>query len=1821
MRCIIVAVLLCATALGAAPERNVSKLTGWTYHTSALPLSEQYADPGARLTDGKAGSKAQKAIWRGRTLTFDLDLRGPCELSSIRIYLHRHNLNYRLDHLSVLVRRGAEWREIARRKGFFGPTPSMNFVFDMNLGDARADAVRLIFAGARVLSLSEIEIFGRRASETKKPAGPFARVPFDTTGNTVAREKDLDGDGAAEVILENATVRLIFSPSFGGVCRSLVYKPTGEELVFAQEKGYGLFRDQLWKPKYTFGDRLYFHRVSRSADSASVELWTTGVGGMMSFTQVRKRVTIFRKSPIIRVHYALENEPSSQTNCEYGFWSHNWLGVLGKTNTYFFPTTDGVCSFTLDPSKVKHAGEAWMRNPARGWTAFVSGSGTGLAMEIPYRYLNLFYYWYGAGSLAATHEWRFNLITIKPGERLEIEFALIPFHGLTRVDGVVDDLVGEIDARVAKGQVSATARIYAPPGVPKTRAKIVAIPAGSNETREIVQADLDTGRINEIRTRSFPVREPGSVLRVILVRNGNVLGSFERPVFVGKERFAYTLEPECARVGRAEEETASAPGHEISTSVDTPHIPWARPLAGGKIRALVLMDDMNCREPVELAERIDMDLDYVKFRTTFDKTWRYQGDQSILTLEAGRKALLAKLEARKYDLIVLAGFNWNFHFTPSIHDAILGQVRKGAGLILVQPDGFTKEQAAKRPFAGVAKKGEAARRMRMWFQWRRASDSPLVTGLDWSLFPVTRRHEYDVPPRGRVVAVSGSDNAPLIVLNTFGKGRVVSITWDTLTHAMSYRGYSGLTPILSYRGGWLRPEFAALPKGYHEWWFALLTRLAAWAAGRDTGVAIVDAPPVSASLDSLGSTRVRIKVRSARALPNAVVDARWFNHLGDEIAATKTPVRLERGDSTISIPLPLTLQAGRNTVDFVIRNESRASLGWGFTSIQLDAPTAISSMDVTPATILPKGGVWQKDTPVETCAFEPSKPVKAQIQLTSPSEKPLLCEFTLTDCRGRLLAKAVRDIPKGSRKTSATFPPLTLVHQGIEVAAKLRDGGRVVAAARKRIVAYRPRVWKRFWYTSWGGQYLWRTKYLFDFNNRLVRDFGVDVSFWGSSELSTGKVRDNAYWDVNHSWLGLLDYMGRGVPGFRDKQFSFKAAQYAKTHDKKYLIRTPSLTDPKWREAVRRHVIEATRSVAFEGGAYDYCMGDEMSLTYYTRFLDFDWSPSSLAGFRKWLRKKYKSLDALNAAWDTRFKRWDDVLPMTREEAKKAGNPAPWFEFRTYMNDQVAEFFAFVQKSIRSVDPHARCGLSGTQSPEAANGMDWWKMCHAFSYFHSYNTSWSCEMRRSFQKSGGTDQSPYFSGYSAVDPHAENRMFWCLFHDTRGISAWKTGLFFYGDFSMTPSGRDTARHLREFRRGLWRLIRGAERLNDRIAIYYSMPSIIAGALDGEERQVNAARDAWVKIIEDSGLQYEFVAYEQVADGLLTRDGFKVLIMPYTLAISPAESKAIHDFVSRGGTVIATRPVAVRDDIGRPQKPGLLDDLFGVEVSGGPQSVKPAVVLKQAAGTLKAGETIRVPVAATNVKVTTGRALAESASGAVPAVIVGPGERAVLLNFDLTYYEQERRSHSATERQVRAIVLDIFAKAGVGPAVRLKMASGKAPHVEVVRYALDDLQYLCLLNNDDEPDVATIDLGREVNVYDVRAGASRGTLRTLTVPLDPLCARVYCLAPSPLPAPTISAPPAARRAVDEEGDIRRGGFISFTVSRHAPARAPQLIRITVKDAAGRERSWLMQTIWVQVQDRPVKSSLPLALNDPPGLWTLTATDVTSGRESEAKVEVR
>ena len=144
----------------------------------------------------------------------------------------------------------------------------------------------------------------------------------------------------------------------------------------------------------------------------------------------------------MRAEYEIKNTVDSMTDADYGFWVHNFLGVLGGKNRYFIPTAQGVLEVENDPGHKPRKPELWIRNPARGWMACVGQGGHGLAWSVDYKYLNLFYQFLGLPVPCC--EWQYNRIKVPCGQSLKTEVTLMPFTGLERVDGFFDGVAGEI---------------------------------------------------------------------------------------------------------------------------------------------------------------------------------------------------------------------------------------------------------------------------------------------------------------------------------------------------------------------------------------------------------------------------------------------------------------------------------------------------------------------------------------------------------------------------------------------------------------------------------------------------------------------------------------------------------------------------------------------------------------------------------------------------------------------------------------------------------------------------------------------------------------------------------------------------------------------------------------------------------------------------------------------------------------------------------------------------------------------------------------------------------------------------------------------------------------------------------------------------------------------------------------------------------------------------------------------------------------------------------------------------------------------------------
>jgi len=1824
----------------SAEERRETRGTGQSLpikYSSPNETLANYRDAtGRQLSDGiretehrdpKTGKRTRNlVIYTGGRILIDVNLGRTCRVSRVVAHCTRPNNGYQLASLTVLAKEQGHWIERGSAPGFWGPTEQRAFAVAAKDLNVTARELRLQFATRVLLAVTEIEIFGRPLNADAENPGP-ARIGGDVAlinaDQPSAREQDVDRDNVKEVVLENRFVRLIVDPVDGAVCKSLLVKRGGKELVFAYggEGGrFGLFRDQLWDPYYFFAERVYSHRIEQHHDRASVELWTTGAGGMMGFTEVRKTITIYRDTSRIRADFELKNQPSSQTNYIYAWWFHNFVGVLGERTTYFFPTRKGLATYVHPDESKGNQAERWYYDPARSWTGFVGESGAGLGIDVDNTYLNCFYHWAGPGCLTPTLEWRFNRVELPAGGELKTTTFLYPCHGMKRMDGAFNGLVAGLDLPAE-----------APPAVEmKAELKVAAVEPMTVDCLWRVRR-LPGGEYAELKTESvslqtddtkalafgIPTGKAGTiVVNVRFVRQGKVIGAVERPVAVGGVRLAYLMKPEGERLGMTGPKARpTVGGHQLSTEVETPHVAWAKPYARGTITGLFVTGEQEAREIIELWQRLDLDFTYTKFLSTkSDRGYLYAGDRSIRSLAQAQARFDESLK-KDYDVIVISGMKWDFHFTDAERRKILEKVSRGTGLVIISPFGVDDR------LGGISCFAKNARRNTGWGTWRSPSDHFITSALPWDVLPRTRCLTYEEPPEGDVLAEIeyGRRRHPLIVTSGHGKGRVVAMNYDVFTHVLSYMGYTGLTPMLSYRGGYVdgrnRSMFSdrggenpTMPYHYWEYYYALLARAATWAAQKEPPVQVVAVRVTPADLprDRVDKGRFEVVLRHKGKGMAGMVEATFRDRHYETIATRTVPVNLGQGDQSVRLDPPSTARSGVHFLDVIVRDAQGRSAGWGAGTFRVVARLRITGVNFARTEI------------------RQGEPLVGAVKLEGKATGKERLRLELWDAYDRHIATRTKQVsgPK-DLECAFEFKPADLIVPGLKVKATLRDAaGQVLDTASGRALAIQRRNWKKLSFISWGGMYKWRSHYLFPAVYKNVQELGLDVAMNGTNEEGTGKVWDDLYHGIRWCPLGLLNYMpDKTYRGFMDRDFAKKSSEYAKTKDKKNLVRTPCLHDPAFRKAVRDRMTWWANLSKKYGFGYDYCMGDEMSLTSYTRYHDYCFGPHTLAAFRKWLQKEYGDLAALNKEWGTKFQDWAAVMPMTADEVRGRGNYAPWADHRTFMEVSLADFYAMIQSTLRSVDPQARAGLSGTQAPVAGNGMDWWRLSKAFSFYHTYNTGWSEEMRRAFHKSTGVMTAPYYAGYWGAGRGLESRMWYCLLHDTASISAWTTRLFFYGDLAFSESGRDTRDYLNELKDGIWDLIRNAERLGDGIAVHYSHPSVHGAFILGKDREFAKTRDAWVKLLHDLGVQFDFIAYAEVEQGLLRERGYRVLILPESVALSEKEAVEIEAFVRGGGTVIADNLCALMNDRCRTLPEPRLDALFGVRhgVAGKKDAKVPdGIRLRSALGSLNTGTEIKLTGAEPGLAPTTAKPLAESAAR-FPVLLVnetGRG-RAIYLNMSIAQYADDRVFHSPAEAQLHEILRSLLARAGAAPKVTVTYESKRQPHCEIVRYADGQVEYVGIIAQIPgkvKQETAHVRFGRRAHVYDARARKSLGETDSVTAVLESGQAKLYSLVPAHAAARfSVALMPAAARAGDR---------ITFRAGpRPAAQLAGGVLHVEFVKPSGKVFRPYCSNHILKPDELSATGAIRLALNDETGNWTVRARDVATGTTAEATLHVR
>ncbi|MBE3576591.1 MAG: beta-galactosidase [Limnochordales bacterium] len=360
--------------------------------------------------------------------------------------------------------------------------------------------------------------------------------------------------------------------------------------------------------------------------------------------------------------------------------------------------------------------------------------------------------------------------------------------------------------------------------------------------------------------------------------------------------------------------------------------------------------------------------------------------------------------------------------------------------------------------------------------------------------------------------------------------------------------------------------------------------------------------------------------------------------------------------------------------------------------------------------------------------------------------------------------------------------------------------------------------------------------------------------------------------------------------------------------------------------------------------------------------------------FRNWLKKKYGSLSALNEAWYRTYRSWDEVEPPRFISLMAYTDFMDWQEF---IVDKIAADLAWRRQVVKSVNPDfittSHSAVPGILTvPYTSEGEpDDWRMARAVDI---WGTSFYPKHVGAKETNDPAVRGAYLdSTRSAAD--AEGKPFW--------LGELQGGHGYVGTFAIPADAKDerlwTWGPLAHGAKGLnwyaWRpMMRGIESAGFGLTNLDGTPSeraLAAGAIarvvTREMELFLAARPVraqaavvynlyanmlWVGLREVSAYvpsrsllgayrslfenhhPADFLHIDLLAQGKV--DGYKLIYLPFALAMPPEATAVLRRFVEDGGVVVAEARTGWNDPTGRcgTAVPGVgLNELFGAEEIG------------------------------------------------------------------------------------------------------------------------------------------------------------------------------------------------------------------------------------------------------------------------------------------------
>lgn len=1621
-------------------------------------------------------------------------------------------------------------------------------------------------------------------------------------------EVDVDQDQELELVMENAYCRLVLKPS-QGKGTSLVIKPANVELLRGEQGARaGLLGDFIEQQGHS-GDYLNkpftVEVVANTDEKATVRFTRVGATDLLRWITLTKTITMYADRAALDVEYELSNEQASMEDYTLSLGISNLFHSEGDM-TLTLPLSAGVLRKVLS-AQVPSQSDQHYDQPARGWGSMVREGGTGVAFLVDAAQIKKFYEWHKATSRSL--EWVYLAPKIEQGKSFKTAFQVIPFHGLSQVDGVVKGYAGNIEVEgVAETAKRTPVRVKLSGGsgvLPMVRISAVRLPDDKEVTLGEAAATKARDGTLSASADFAPERDGLYVIKARVMQGRETLGEFERPIQVGQARETYVLKPLTPR--NTEDKTAAGrripmpadssaakkaaapiqelpPDIQLSDAIKTEHIPWANPYYMGKTKVFFLLPSPKGREVIEMAQRLSMDYVTATHGTVGYKVpWTLMRTWSPQVAAATQKKIL---QTQPLDVIVSCA-PWDV-LDPEVQRLVMERVRNGTGLVTISPrlqksgsagykyDCALTEEELKAFPVSLATAIKEDRPM----PWKAVKPHFVTTGVPLELM----QSEYSIHTVQNGEVVAEIDSQPLIVVGTMGKGRVVSLNYNIDNY---FSRDLGLIPI--WRRYLTNGKFDPNPTHptFHWWDYAwsLLIKSTLWASGREPELLIED---IRTTDDGRGVTLQIDNHRGDAELGFDLTVRNAFSGVENHQSISR---RVAKGKSSVTLPIDTgKLSGGFHLADVIIRSGDLV-INWGTTVLQVAHPVTI------------------QDVALDKVYLNPGDDIAATVTLSGPMPTDASQELWAGayDVRGRLIVET--PIAAAAETNSV---PCKVSTAGIETIpfylhVQLRSGMRVVDEKRVRGIMAQSQPWD---------DYIYCLEMAIGFHGYYVPDWMKQFRKAGGNMMQTRTHANSNFGEAVDSDLLLadgsrfIDDFGYNSSGAKEHEYRELKTNYTRTKDLKYLVRNPCFNNPDYRAKTLDRI---TKLVGYmkQFGKMDYLLTDELSMTNYGDAYDFCFCEHCRKAFREWVNPQYSSLKEVSEAYGMTFASWEEVRMVSTYEAREAGKWAGWADHRTFNEHAMHAFFAWMRDQARAIQPDATLNLSGTQTPTAYNGHDVWLRSQVFDNLWCYGYGQQTRLHRSFNPQ--LKQMPWGGyGSSGIDMH--HKIWSNVFQGGHGNAFYWFPIYMDPDFQLSPSSQAWSDAAADLLRGAGKTLLTSQFEDYGIGIHYSQPSIHAAYVLDAASVLDADRAAWAEdVIEGSQFQARFLAYAQLERGDLTYPKVKVLVLPYSIALSDKEAEAIRQFVKSGGTVIADMQTGIMDQHCRPRSGGAIDDVLGIR--RGSTEIRPVDgtgdwnLPKEWNITL--GE-LGIQLQEPGIATTTGQALYRVNN--TPGIIMntfGKG-RAWYLNFSLAKFESLRKE--GRERSIVTLIDRILALADVRHFASVVDDDGqRVSSCQVFTFHRDALRFVGVLPDLPAKGASATDQSARLVVpagyqlFDMRKGAPADPTR---ITLSPGIAHLYALLPYTVTELELTAPPSARPGETVE--------IAVKVGVNAATPGDHVIHVETRNPSGEAIYYYSKNLLSNKGAASHKIALPL--NASPGQWQVTATDLPSGQRRSATFTV-